>query len=50
MSNRGLGFLIMQDYGRFDIAEMYAVLAVIFVLVTLANGVIARCLRMKGRG
>jgi len=50
MSNRGLGFLIMQDYGRFDIAEMYAVLAVMFVLVTLANGAIARFLRMKGRG
>lgn len=49
MSNRGLGFLIMQDYGRFDIAEMYAVLAVIFVLVTLVNGAIDRCLRVKGR-
>ncbi|HXM84846.1 MAG TPA: ABC transporter permease [Stellaceae bacterium] len=50
MSNRGLGFLIMQDYGRFDIAEMYAVLAVVFVLAALVNGVIARTLRMKGRG
>ena len=49
MSNRGLGFLIMQDYGRFDIAEMYAVLAVVFVLAALVNGVIARTLRMKGR-
>ncbi len=49
MSNRGLGFLIMQDYGRFDIAEMYAVLAMVFVLATLANGLIARLFRVKGR-
>jgi hypothetical protein len=29
---------------------MYAVLAVVFVLAALVNGVIARTLRMKGRG
>jgi len=49
MSNSGLGFLIMQDYGRFDIAEMYAVLAMVFLLAALANGLIARGLRIKGR-
>jgi hypothetical protein len=39
----------MQDYGRFDIAEMYAVLAMVFLLAALANGLIARGLRIKGR-
>jgi len=49
MSKNGLGFLIMQDYGRFNIAEMYAVLGLVFLLAALANGLIARGFRIKGR-
>ena len=49
MSNRGIGFLIMQDYGQFRIADMYAVLVVVFALAAAGNALIARFLRMKGR-
>jgi ABC-type nitrate/sulfonate/bicarbonate transport system permease component len=49
MSNRGIGFLIMQDYGQFRIADMYAVLVIVFALAALGNALIARFLRMKGR-
>jgi NitT/TauT family transport system permease protein len=42
LSNRGLGFIAIQDYNHFQIADMYAILITIFVLSILANGVIAR--------
>jgi ABC-type nitrate/sulfonate/bicarbonate transport system permease component len=37
LSNRGLGFLIIQSYQRFDMPEMYAILIVVFALAALIN-------------
>lgn len=37
MSRAGLGYLIIQDYNFFRIAEMYALLIVVFLLAWLAN-------------
>ena len=37
MSNRGLGFLIMQEYTAFRTPTMYALLIIVFVLAMLAN-------------
>ncbi|HXP30615.1 MAG TPA: ABC transporter permease subunit [Stellaceae bacterium] len=48
MSNRGLGFLIMQYYAQFRTPEMYAVLIVMFVLAAGANAAVARFLRRRG--
>lgn len=48
MSNRGLGFLIMQFYAQFRIPHMYAVLIVMFLLGALGNALVARLLRLPG--
>ena len=48
MSNRGLGFLIMQYYSQFRTPEMYAVLIVMFAIAAAANAAIARLLRTRG--
>jgi NitT/TauT family transport system permease protein len=48
MSNRGLGFLVMQYYSQFRIPEMYSVLMVGFVLAALGNTVVARFVRLRG--
>ncbi len=48
MSNRGLGFMIMQYYAQFRTPQMYAVLIVMFALAVLANGVVGRYVRLKG--
>jgi ABC-type nitrate/sulfonate/bicarbonate transport system permease component len=45
LSNKGLGFLIMQSYQRFDMPEMYAILIVVFALAALINALFA-----TGRG
>jgi ABC-type nitrate/sulfonate/bicarbonate transport system permease component len=37
LSNKGLGFLIIQSYQRFDMPEMYAILIVVFTLAALIN-------------
>lgn len=37
LSNRGLGFIAIQYYGQFRIAEMYAVLIVIFLFAGAGN-------------
>jgi ABC-type nitrate/sulfonate/bicarbonate transport system permease component len=37
LSNKGLGFLIIQSYQRFDMPEMYAMLIVVFTLAALIN-------------
>ncbi len=37
MSNRGLGFLIIQEYNAFRTPTMYALLIIVFVLAMLAN-------------
>jgi NitT/TauT family transport system permease protein len=42
LSNRGLGFLAIQHYNTFQIADMYAVLLIIFALAVLANEAMSR--------
>jgi NitT/TauT family transport system permease protein len=42
LSNRGLGFLIIQAYSLFDMPRMYAILIVLFVLAIGANVVVGR--------
>lgn len=37
LSNKGLGFLIIQSYQRFDMPEMYAMLIVVFTIAALIN-------------
>jgi NitT/TauT family transport system permease protein len=48
MSNRGLGFLIMQYYAQFRTPEMYAVLIVMFVMAAGANALVGRYVRLPG--
>jgi len=47
LSNRGLGYLIIQSYSTFDMARMYAILAVVFVLAVGANAVVGRFARSE---
>ncbi len=49
MSNRGLGFLIMQYYSQFRIPYMYAALIVAFALAACGNMLIARFVRLPGK-
>ncbi len=49
MSNRGLGFLIMQYYAQFRIPYMYAALLIAFALAAAGNALIARFLRLPGK-
>jgi ABC-type nitrate/sulfonate/bicarbonate transport system permease component len=42
LSNRGLGYLIIQAYALFDMPRMYALLIVLFVLSIGANALIGR--------
>lgn len=37
MSNRGLGYLIIQDYNAFRTAEMYALLITVFAVALIVN-------------
>jgi len=46
MSNRGLGFLIMQYYAQFRIPYMYAALLIAFAIAAGGNALIARFLRL----
>lgn len=41
MSNRGIGFLVIQAYANFDMPRMYAILIVLFVLAIGANALVA---------
>ncbi len=50
MSNRGLGFLVMQYYSQFRIPAMYAALIVAFAVAACGNFMIARYLRLPGSG
>lgn len=49
LSNRGLGYLVIQAYSTFDMPGMYALLIVLFVLAVGANAVIGRLGRPEGR-
>jgi NitT/TauT family transport system permease protein len=42
LSNKGIGFLIIQAYSVFDMPRMYAMLIVLFVLAIGVNGMIGR--------
>ena len=42
LSNKGIGFLIIQAYSTFDMPRMYAQLIVLFVLAIGANALIDR--------
>lgn len=42
LSNRGLGFLVMQSYSQFDMPGMYALLLVVFSLAIMVNAAISR--------
>jgi ABC-type nitrate/sulfonate/bicarbonate transport system permease component len=42
LSNKGLGFLVIQNYQRFDMPSMYALLIVVFGLAILANALMSR--------
>ena len=42
ISNRGIGFLVIQAYANFDMPGMYAILIVLFVLAIGANAAVAR--------
>ena len=47
LSNRGLGFLAIQYYGQFRIADMYAVLVVVFALAGAGQAAAGR-IRPRG--
>jgi ABC-type nitrate/sulfonate/bicarbonate transport system permease component len=40
LSNRGIGFLIIQAYSLFDMPRMYAMLIALFVIAIAANAVV----------
>ena len=46
MSNRGLGFLVIQAYNSFDMPRLYAILIVLFVLAIGINAAVARLVRL----
>ena len=45
LSNRGVGFMIIDAYNTFDMPRMYAVLAVLFVIAIAANALVGRVSR-----
>ncbi|MEX2126806.1 MAG: ABC transporter permease [Xanthobacteraceae bacterium] len=42
LSNRGIGFLIINSYSTFDMPRMYALLIILFVLAIGANALVSR--------
>ena len=42
LSNKGLGYLIIQAYAVFDMPKMYGLLIVLFVIAIGANALIGR--------
>jgi NitT/TauT family transport system permease protein len=42
MSNRGIGFLVIQAYSIFNMPQMYALLIILFVIAIGANSLIGR--------
>ena len=45
LSNRGVGYLIIQAYSTFDMPRMYALLIVLFTLSIGANALLGRLAR-----
>ncbi len=46
LSNRGLGFLVIQAYNSFNMPQLYAILVVLFVLAIGVNVLVARLARL----
>ena len=42
LSNKGMGYLIIQAYSTFDMPKMYALLIALFVFAIGANALIGR--------
>ena len=42
LSNKGIGFLIIQAYSLFDMPRMYAMLILLFIIAIGANAIIGR--------
>jgi ABC-type nitrate/sulfonate/bicarbonate transport system permease component len=42
LSNRGIGFLVIQAYSLFNMPQMYALLIILFVISIAANALIGR--------
>ena len=42
LSNKGLGFMVIQSYAHFDIATMYALVMLLFALAIIVNALITR--------
>src|SRR5882762_8349227 len=42
LSNRGVGFLVIQAYSIFNMPQMYSLLIILFVISTGANALIGR--------
>lgn len=42
LSNKGIGFLIIQSYQNFNMPDMYAMLIVVFTLAAILNGLMER--------
>jgi ABC-type nitrate/sulfonate/bicarbonate transport system permease component len=49
LSNKGLGYLIIQAYSLFDMPRMYALLIVLFVIAIGANALVGRAAVKAGR-
>ena len=50
MSNRGIGYLIIQAYSTFDMPRMYALLIVLFALAIGANAMLGGFARASPAG
>jgi len=48
LSNRGLGFMVIDAYARFDMPAMYALIIVIFVVAVALNAGLSRLARERG--
>ena len=46
LSNRGIGFLVIQAYNSFNMPLLYAILVVLFVLAIGINALVARLARL----
>jgi ABC-type nitrate/sulfonate/bicarbonate transport system permease component len=49
LSNRGLGFMVIDAYARFDMPAMYGLIIVIFVIAVALNAGLSRLARDRGR-
>jgi ABC-type nitrate/sulfonate/bicarbonate transport system permease component len=49
LSNRGLGYLVIQAYATFDMPRMYALIVVLFVLAIGANALLGRLMTPPSR-